>query len=123
MDYAKCLVTLLGMTSFLQKRIGIIVSLIMTVAILAPSMIKLGHALHGHNSEKKCVSYGTNHIHSSDFDCDFHDFTLASKVLFSSQFVYTSVEVPNIVYSSTYLSKVFEFCSGKHSASRAPPMV
>lgn len=122
MDCAKCLVSLFGMTSFLPKRIGTIVSLIMTVAILAPSMIKLGHALHGHNSEKKCVSYGTNHIHSTDFDCDFHDFTLVSKVLFSSHFVYTPVEVPKIVYSSTYLSTVFESSSAKHLASRAPPL-
>lgn len=110
------------MTSFLHKRTIIIVSLIMVVGIMAPSLIKLGHALHGHSSEEKCVSYGTNHIHSSNFDCDFHDFTLASKVLFFSKFVYTPVEVPKPIYSSTYLSTVFEPYSEEYLALRAPPI-
>lgn len=111
------------MTPFLHKRTITFIALVMAMAILAPSMIKLGHALHGHNSEQKCISYGKDHIHSSDIDCDFHDFALASKILFSSQFVYTPVEVPDILYANTYLSVVFESSDREQLALRGPPVI
>jgi len=109
--------------SNLHKRILIFVSLVMAVAILAPSIIKLGHALYEHNQEEPCIAYGTNHIHSGDLDCDFHDFTLANKVLFNSSFTYITVEISEIRYSSTHYNFIFKPLKVAFQALRGPPTV
>jgi len=98
-------------------------ALIMAVGILAPSMIKLAHAFHGHWDEQQCVAYGTDHIHNSNLECDFNDHTLASKVLFASQFIYVPVVVPQPHYSNTYFSFVFESFERRNLPPRAPPVL
>ncbi|MCR9227149.1 MAG: hypothetical protein NXH90_07010 [Flavobacteriaceae bacterium] len=111
------------MMTSLHKRILILSSLLMVVAILAPSIIKLGHALYEHNQEKHCVEYGTNHIHDSNLDCDFNDFTLANKVLFDSSFTYIPVEIPKIRYSSSVYTYIYKPRELSFRVLRGPPSV
>ena len=95
----------------------------MVVAILAPSVIKLGHTLYEHNQEKHCVAFGTNHIHDGNLDCDFNDFTLANKVLFNITFTYTPVDIPEIKYETINCSFFYEPREVSFQALRAPPSV
>ncbi|MER3373664.1 MAG: hypothetical protein RIM83_03420 [Allomuricauda sp.] len=111
------------MTSFLNKRIAIYVSLVLTIGILTPSAIKLAHAIHGHAQEKKCVSHGDQHIHDADFHCDFHDFALASKVFFTSSFIYTLVEAPEFGQPQTFFVYHFKSHKKEYQALRGPPQV
>ena len=99
-----------------------LMALIMAVGILAPSMVKLGHAFHGHWDEQQCVAQGTDHIHNATLECDFNDHTLASKVLFTSQFHYVPVEVPKPLYRISYLSLVFKSIERLDLSPRAPPV-
>lgn len=103
------------------KRILTLASLLMVVAILAPSFIKLGHALHGHNQEKKCLAYGVNHIHDAVLDCDFQDFTLVNKTFFNTTFHYTALNAPKIGYVATVYAFVFESVEVAMRMLRAPP--
>ena len=111
------------MMTNLHKRILILSSLLMVVAILAPSVIKLGHTLYEHNQEKHCVAFGTNHIHDGNLDCDFNDFTLANKVLFNITFTYTPVDIPEIKYETINYSFFYEPREAAFQALRAPPSV
>ncbi len=95
----------------------------MTAAILAPTIIKLGHTLYGHNQEKQCVEYGSNHIHDGNLDCDFHDFTLANKILFNSSFTYIPVEIPEIRYSSSVYTYIYKPKEVSFRVLRGPPSV
>jgi hypothetical protein len=105
-----------------HKHILIIGSLLMTVAVLAPSFIKLGHTLYEHHNEKKCIDYGTNHIHDGHLDCDFHDFTLVNKVLFTSSFNYTPVNTPDLTYVTAYYAYVYKPIKASFQSLRAPPV-
>nr|WP_288935370.1 hypothetical protein [uncultured Allomuricauda sp.] len=111
------------MITNLRKRILILASLLMAVAILAPSIIKLGHALYEHNQEEQCIAYGTNHIHDGNLDCDFHDFTLANKVLFNSSFTYIPVEIPEIRYTTSIYTFIYKPKEVSFRALRGPPSV
>ncbi len=111
------------MITNLHKRILAFASLLMVVAVLAPSLIKLGHALYEHNKEEQCIAYGTNHIHNSNLDCDFHDFTLSNKVLFNSSFTYIPVEIPEIRYTTTIYKFIYKPQEVSFQALRGPPSV
>lgn len=95
----------------------------MVLGILAPSIIKLGHTLYKHSQEEKCIAYGTNHIHKSDLDCDFHDFTLTNKVLFNAFYDYLLVDVPVIRYSNVHYTFVYIPLKNSFQGLRAPPVV
>ena len=94
----------------------------MVAAISAPSIIKLGHTFNGHNQEKHCVAFGTNHIHDSTLDCDFNDFTLANKVLLNTWFTYIPVEIPKISYSTSTYTFIYKPKEVSFQVLRAPPM-
>ncbi|WP_318308335.1 hypothetical protein [Flagellimonas crocea] len=111
------------MISDLYKRILIFGSLMMAMAILAPSLIKLGHTLYEHSQEKHCVAYGTNHIHDADLDCDFHDFTLVNKVLINTSFNYIPVEIPTIKYTTSVYTYIYKPKEVSFRALRGPPAV
>ncbi|MBO0323319.1 hypothetical protein J0X14_13505 [Muricauda sp. CAU 1633] len=111
------------MTLFLNKRIAIYVSLILTIGILTPSALKLHHALFGHTKEKRCVSHGAKHFHDADIHCEFHDFTLASNVFFGSSFIYTAVEVPQFGQPQTFFVYHFKSHKKEFKALRGPPQV
>lgn len=111
------------MITNLHKRILILASLLMAVAMLAPSIIKLGHALYEHNQEEQCIAYGTNHIHDGHLDCDFHDFTLVNKVLFNSSFSYIPVEIPEIRYTINIYTFIYKPKEVSFRALRGPPFV
>ncbi|NDV42818.1 hypothetical protein [Flagellimonas sediminis] len=107
----------------LHKRAISWLSLILILGILTPSAVKLSHAISGHSKEQKCLSHGTNHIHSANFHCDFHDFTLANKVFFTSSFVYLPVEVPEIGHFEIGYHFIFKPFKTEFHALRGPPEV
>lgn len=111
------------MTSFLNKRIAIYVSLVLTLGILTPTAMKLHHALFGHVKEKRCVSHGTKHFHDADIHCEFHDFTQTSKVFFSTPFVYTPVQTPEFGQPQTFFVYHFKSHKEEYQALRGPPQV
>jgi len=98
-----------------------LLSILMAVAIMGPTVIKLGHAFHGHWNEQECVAYGTDHIHSTTIDCTFNDHNLTAKVLFTSQFVYTPIEVPKQIYNNGYTAPEFETFQSTDLPLRGPP--
>lgn len=115
------MVKFVEMASILHKRVRFCLSLILTVGIFTPSLVKLSHAIYGHSQEKHCVAYGTDHIHSADIGCDFHDFTLASKVLFTSSFDYEPLDLPEFGHCETHYSLVFKPFKKEFHALRGPP--
>ncbi len=95
----------------------------MVVGMLAPSIIKLGHTLYEHSQEEKCIAYGTKHIHKSNLDCDFQDFTLSNLVLFCASFDHLLVEVPEIRYSIANYNFIYTPLKISFQGLRAPPAV
>ncbi len=95
------------------------VSIALMVSILAPSVIKLEHALFEH-FEEKCTNPGTVHLHKVELDCDFHKYQLSSQFyapLFAHTF-YAAISVKkkegdNYSYISQYTKL--------HFTLRAPP--
>ena len=110
------------MISFLPKRLATFVSLFLTIGFLTPSVVKLAHVLHGHSQEKHCVSYGTNHIHDIDIDCDFQDFNTVSKVFLTS-IDFDGIEVSYFQYHSTHYAFLFTPFNGEQLSLRGPPVV
>src|SRR5690606_19983803 len=98
-----------------------LLSILMAVAIMGPTVIKLGHAFHGHWNEQECVAYGTDHIHSTTIDCTNNDHILTAKVLFPSQFVYTLIEVPKHIFIIVYLAPECETFQSTYLPMRGPP--
>lgn len=111
------------MASLVYKRIYVFIALVLTVGILTPSLVKLHHAFNGHSLEKQCIAQGTDHIHSSDIGCEFHDFTLVSKLLISTAFTYELVVIQEIGHYETYYSFIFKPFKTNFQTLRGPPSV
>lgn len=111
------------MTSLQPKRIIAVVSFVLALGILTPSALKLSHALFGHSKEKRCIAEGTKHIHEADIHCEFHDFTLVSKVFFTSSFEYVSLEIPVSGHHQTFYTSFFKPYLKENPALRGPPSV
>jgi hypothetical protein len=109
------------MTSLLPKRIIAIVSFVLALGILTPSAVKLSHSLFGHSKEKRCIAEGTKHIHEADIHCEFHDFTLASKVFVASSYEYVALEVPIIGHQHSFYNSFLKSQHREHLTLRAPP--
>lgn len=109
------------MTSLLPKRIIAVVSFVLALGILTPSAVKLSHALFGHSKEKRCIAEGTKHIHEADIHCEFHDFTLTSKVFVASSFDDISLDISNIVHQHSFYNSFLKSQHREHLTLRAPP--
>ncbi|MCL6266063.1 hypothetical protein [Flagellimonas myxillae] len=110
------------MISFLPKRLAVLASLVLTIGMLTPSVIKLAHTFHGHAEEEHCVSYGTNHFHDIEVDCDFQDFNTVSKVFFAT-FGFDSITTSPLEYHNTLYSFLFIPFKGEQVSLRGPPVV
>lgn len=109
------------MTSLLPKRIIAVVSFVLALGVLTPSAVKLSHALFGHSKEKRCIAEGTKHIHEADIHCEFHDFTLASKVFVASSLDDVSLDILNIVHQHSFYNSFLKSHHREHLTLRAPP--
>lgn len=111
------------MTSLLPKRIIAVVSFVLALGVLTPSAVKLSHALFGHSKEKRCIAEGTKHIHEADIHCEFHDFTLVSKVFVASSYEYVCLEIPIIGHQHNFHNSFFKPYQKEYLALRGPPTV
>lgn len=111
------------MTSLLSKRSIAVVSFALALGILTPSALRLTHLLFEHSKEKRCIAEGTKHIHEADFHCEFHDFTLVSKVFFGSSYEYVAVEIPIIGHQNSFYTSFFKPYQKEFLALRGPPIV
>lgn len=110
------------MASLHQKRFFVYISLVLTLGIFTPSLVKIVHLFNGHFQEKQCVAYGTDHIHSSDMGCDFHDFTLVSKLLIGTTFSYELIVLPETAHFESYYSFAYTPLHKDFQALRGPPI-
>jgi hypothetical protein len=54
-------------------------SFLLIVCMALPSIMKLSHAIHGHQSQK-CSEDISLHIHKAEFDCEFQKFKLSKQL-------------------------------------------
>lgn len=59
------------------------ISLILVLAILTPSLVKVLHAFEDHNHEV-CTEKSTTHLHELDLECEFYKFKLNNTFSLSS---------------------------------------
>ena len=109
------------MTSLLSKRSIAVVSFVLALGILTPSALKLTHLVFEHSKEKRCIAEGTKHIHEADFHCEFHDFTLVSKVFVASSFDDVSLDISNIGHQHSFYNSFLKSHHREHLTLRAPP--
>jgi len=64
---------------FLKQIYTASVALFLAAAILAPSALKLSHALYEHQ-ELVCSDDSISHVHEIEFDCEFLKFKLSPQI-------------------------------------------
>lgn len=104
----------------MKKFLTALFSLLLIVAILAPSVVKLSHALLEHQ-EQLCQEEGSVHIHEIELDCDFQKFNLSPQTYpifidFTIANDFTVLEKD--VNQYTFLSKYQTL----HFSLRGPPL-
>ena len=87
--------------------------LLLAIALLLPSAIKLAHAFASHNHEV-CEFPQSTHYHEYEIDCEFYKFKLNPQISFDTE-VYENVinldliEQPIVYYSYSKKSHVAAF--------------
>jgi len=98
-----------------------IVSLLLVVFILAPSIVKFSHAINEHEL-LECKEIGKLHFHKIEMDCDFQKFNL-------SPLIYTPLVVFPENFSVSILINRFShyyflsYYQNLHFALRGPPFI
>lgn len=95
-------------------------SVLLIVAILAPMVVKLSHALFEHQ-EQLCQELSSVHMHEIELDCDFQKFHLSSFDYPS----FTKVNVPLQILSKKEIINYYSFISKYqklHFVLRGPPI-
>lgn len=67
------------MKVFLKQIYTASLALFLVAAILAPSALKLSHALYEHH-ELVCSDDSISHVHEIEFDCEFLKFNLSPQI-------------------------------------------
>lgn len=95
------------------------ISLVLVLAMLTPTAVKIIHVFH-HNYVE-CKEYST-HLHASDFDCSFHKFKLTTPFamsLFSFDFF-----IPEHIHENTNSQYLYISDFQKlHFSLRGPPQI
>lgn len=97
------------------------VSLLLVLAILGPSVLKISHAIFEHE-DTHCVESGSLHVHGVELDCDFQKFKLSHQQypVFCQIINFISFPPRDIVFSCyTYISNYQEL----HFTLRGPPLL
>lgn len=105
---------------FLKQVCHSFLALFLAVAILAPTIVKLSHALYEHQ-EQVCEVIGSVHVHEVEIDCDFQKFQLSPQLY--SVFAETIKVYPNFIKENdfnyySFLSKYQKL----HFTLRGPPL-
>lgn len=109
------------MRLFLQKDFIAVLSVLLTVFLFTPTIVKSIHALNDHE-HFECEVAGNLHLHEVELDCDFQDFNLSPKfnaALSEVPSPFTTHTAENIISQYTFLSKYQKL----HFALRGPPTV
>ena len=96
-----------------------IMAVLLVVCIIAPSLIKLSHAIYEHHTFD-CAEKSAVHFHQVEYDCDFQIFKNAPQyVLFSS----ASDTLPSVVVQERTDSQYFFLSQYQnlHFVLRGPP--
>lgn len=98
------------------------VTILVVMVLLAPSIVKLGHAFEDHKHEV-CIDNSSSHLHTLDLECEFYKFNISNPLLLS-KFQY---EIPLIDYFSitnTFGLYNFDYNHQQlYFSLRAPPTV
>ncbi len=68
------------MQNLLQHIIFKCLTISIVLTLLAPSVVKLGHAFEDHKHEV-CVDSSTTHLHTLDLECEFYKFNISNSLL------------------------------------------
>ncbi len=66
------------MNFYRTQLISSITTLLLVLCILAPTALKLSHAIYEHES-LQCAEPGAVHVHEIELDCDFQKFKLSTQ--------------------------------------------
>lgn len=105
----------------MKKLITSFVSLTLIATILAPSFVKLSHAIFEHQ-ELTCVDTSISHVHEVEFDCEFQKFKLSPQTLieFPEITKISTIEIDNQSYDRYVFLSYFQELP---FALRGPPSV
>jgi hypothetical protein len=98
-----------------------LISLLLVVALLSPSLVKLSHALNEHE-HFECKSIGQLHAHEVELDCDFQKFNVSPQLypsLTKALQLFKTPQYKKYFSEYTFLSKYQKL----HFALRGPPQV
>lgn len=94
-------------------------SLLLVAFLLAPSIVKMAHALIEHE-HLDCKAIGELHIHEVEFDCDFQDFNFAPQI----RTLLLEIPIPAVVFKPNKNNSFYSFLSKHqklHFGLRGPP--
>ena len=64
----------------IQKHIAFkLATILLVLAILTPSLVKVGHAFENHKHDVCTDNLSQTHLHALDLDCEFYKFKLNTK--------------------------------------------
>ncbi|OUR90694.1 hypothetical protein A9Q87_12110 [Flavobacteriales bacterium 34_180_T64] len=98
-----------------------IATVVITLALIAPSVVKLSHAFNHHEHEI-CLGENQTHLHKYDVDCNFYKFKINNQLSFSinkNQMI--NVEINHEIRVSQYQS-ISEY-QQLQCALRGPPQL
>ncbi len=98
-----------------------LISLLMVVFILSPSLVKFSHAINGHE-HSECKSIGQLHFHEVELDCDFQKFNVSPQLypsITKAPQLFKTPRHKKHFSKYTFLSKYQKL----HCALRGPPQV
>lgn len=66
-------------------------TILIVMSLLAPSVVKIGHAFENHKHEV-CLDNSNEHFHALDLDCEFYKFNISNQLL-----------IPDLQYKITFI--------------------
>jgi len=98
-------------------------ALVLALAVLFPSVVKLNHAF-THHSHHVCDNDNTldTHFHETDLDCDFYKFKLTTQFYFQNRLVILSSPEENFKISESQYAFISDF-QRLQTALRGPPQL
>ena len=98
-----------------------IVSLLLVVFILAPSIVKFSHAINEHEL-LECKEIGKLHFHKIEMDCDFQKFNL-SPLIYTPLVVFPENFSVSILINRFSHYSFLSYYQNLHFALRGPPFI
>lgn len=96
------------------------ITILVVLMLIAPSVVKLGHAFEDHEHEV-CVDNSSSHFHTLDLDCEFYKFNISNPLLLPNlQYDITCIDY----YSSVINNDLYNFDYNHQQlyfSLRAPP--